>query len=82
MAEIDPTGRQLDLRGLKCPLPVLHTRKALHALRPGERLVVLSTDPLARLDLAHLAAELGDDVEDVQEAGPVLHVTIRKAGKT
>lgn len=44
----------LDLRGLKCPLPVLRSRKALAALRPGATLIVLADDPLAPLDLAHL----------------------------
>lgn len=49
----------LDLRGLKCPLPVLRTRKALRRLPPGGAIVVLSTDPLAGLDIPHLAAEDG-----------------------
>ncbi len=49
----------LDLRGLKCPLPVLRTRKALRRLPPGAALVVLSTDPLAGLDIPHMAVEDG-----------------------
>ena len=49
----------LDLRGLKCPLPVLRTRKALRRLPPGGEIVVLSTDPLAGLDIPHMAAEDG-----------------------
>ncbi len=49
----------LDLRGLKCPLPVLRTRKALRRLRPGAAIVVLSTDPLAGLDIPHMAAQDG-----------------------
>ena len=49
----------LDLRGLKCPLPVLRTRKVLRRLPPGAELVVLSTDPLAGLDIPHMVAEDG-----------------------
>ena len=49
----------LDLKGLKCPLPVLRTRKALRRLPPGGAIVVLSTDPLAGLDIPHMAAEDG-----------------------
>ncbi len=44
----------VDARGLKCPLPVLKTEKRLARLKPGESLVVLATDPLARVDIPHL----------------------------
>ena len=37
---------KLDLAGLKCPLPALMTRKALKALKPGDRLEDDCTDPL------------------------------------
>ena len=49
----------LDLRGLKCPLPVLQTRRALRRLTPGAELLVLSTDPLAVIDIPHMIAEDG-----------------------
>ena len=49
----------LDLRGLKCPLPVLRTRRALRRLPSGAAIVVLSTDALAGLDIPHMAAEDG-----------------------
>ncbi|MBO6756819.1 MAG: sulfurtransferase TusA family protein [Roseibium sp.] len=47
----------LDLKGLKCPLPVLKTRKALTALSPGTRLTVLTTDPMAAIDIPHFCNE-------------------------
>ena len=50
----------LDLRGLKCPLPVLKTRAALKKLLPGEELVVSVSDPMAVIDIPHLLAETGD----------------------
>ena len=49
----------LDLAGLKCPLPVLRTRKALRALPPGATLVVICTDPLAAIDIPNLVREEG-----------------------
>ncbi len=55
--------KELDLRGLKCPLPVLRTRKALARLGSGEDLVVLCTDPLSRIDIPHLVYETGDLLE-------------------
>lgn len=41
----------IDARGLKCPLPVLKAEKRLAALPPGAGLVVLATDPMARIDI-------------------------------
>lgn len=46
----------LDTRGLACPLPRI---RAAAALRDGETLVVLATDPEAPIDLAALAADRG-----------------------
>ncbi|WP_333630056.1 sulfurtransferase TusA family protein, partial [Agrobacterium cavarae] len=40
-----------DLKGLKCPLPVLRSRKKLSAMLPNEDLVVETTDPLAVIDI-------------------------------
>jgi tRNA 2-thiouridine synthesizing protein A len=41
----------LDCRGLKCPLPVLKMEKRLSQLAAGARLVVLATDPMAKVDI-------------------------------
>jgi tRNA 2-thiouridine synthesizing protein A len=49
--------RTLDLRGLRCPLPLIRARAALPALAAGDSLVVLATDPEAPIDLAALAAD-------------------------
>jgi tRNA 2-thiouridine synthesizing protein A len=50
-------ARTLDVRGLRCPIPLLRARAALPSLGPGETLVVLATDPEAPIDLAALAAD-------------------------
>ena len=57
---------KLDLKGLKCPLPVLKTRKALKALATGDRLEVHCTDPLSVIDIPNLIRETGDRVEITQ----------------
>ena len=54
---------RLDLTGLKCPLPVLKTRKALQSLATGERLEICCTDPLAVIDIPNLIRETGDRIE-------------------
>jgi len=49
----------LDLRGLKCPLPALMTRRHLARLPAGAVLSVLTTDPLAVVDIPHMCGEDG-----------------------
>lgn len=59
---------RLDLTGLKCPLPVLKTRKALKTLTAGDRLEVHCTDPLSVIDIPNLIRETGDRVEITERA--------------
>jgi len=55
----------LDLRGLKCPLPAMLTRKALARLSPGAALIVLADDPLAAVDIPHMCHSEGHTVDRV-----------------
>ena len=70
----------IDLRGLKCPLPALRTRKALSRLAPGAMLVVECTDPLAEIDIPNLVRETGDALERTARRDDVLVFRIRKRG--
>ncbi len=71
--------KELDLRWLKCPLPVLRTRKALARLASGDRLLVLCTDPLAGIDIPHLTRETGDVLERSRiEAGIFIFEILRR----
>ena len=69
---------ELDLTGLKCPLPALRTRKALRALPPGARLAVACTDPLAGIDIPNLVREEGAALEAQERAGSVFRFVIRR----
>jgi tRNA 2-thiouridine synthesizing protein A len=69
----------LDLRGLKCPLPALRTRKRLAGMRPGGVLVVEATDPMSAIDIPNMARENGDSIEAAERDGTVLRFRIRKA---
>ncbi|TPW28655.1 sulfurtransferase TusA family protein [Pararhizobium mangrovi] len=55
-----------DLRGLKCPLPALKTRRRLSHMRPGERLIVETSDPLAGIDIPHLCTQDGHTLLDTR----------------
>ncbi|MBQ0819792.1 sulfurtransferase TusA family protein [Microvirga terrae] len=71
---------ELDLSGLKCPLPVLRTRKALLGMAPGEKLRVVCTDPLAGIDVPNLIRETGDILEEQTQDASRIRFLIRKAG--
>jgi tRNA 2-thiouridine synthesizing protein A len=69
----------LDLRGLRCPLPALKTRKALTRLAAGDQLVVECTDPLSTLDIPNLINQTGDVLEGSENQTGVFVFRIRKA---
>ncbi|MHC5306015.1 sulfurtransferase TusA family protein [Bartonella sp. LJL80] len=64
-----------DLSGLRCPLPLLKTQKKKKSLSPNVRLVVLSDDPLAPLDITHYCRQNGFSVE-VEDKDGVYHISI------
>jgi len=73
------TETTLDLKGLKCPLPVLKTRKAMKALAPGARVTVLTTDPMAAIDIPHFCNEAGHTLVSAEQAGQDGCFVIEKA---
>jgi len=50
---------ELDLRGLKCPLPAMLARKHLAAMPAGESIWVLASDPLSVVDIPHMCSQEG-----------------------
>ena len=68
----------VNMRGLKCPLPALKTRKLLAKMSPGEVLTIECTDPLTTIDIPNLIRETGDKIEDSSKSGRVLTFRIRK----
>ena len=49
----------LDVKGLKCPMPMLRAKKALAQLESGDELTVYATDPGVQEDLRHFVATQG-----------------------
>ena len=74
----EKSQKELDLRGLKCPLPALRTRKALAGSAPGDILIVSCTDPLAGIDIPNLLNETGDTLEATRRDARVITFRIRK----
>ena len=68
----------IDARGLKCPLPVLKMEKRLDALQSGAELVVLATDPIARIDIPLYCRQRGHSCAVTQD-GDAMRFAILKA---
>ena len=60
--------RELDARGLNCPLPILRTKKALNEMQTGKVLKVLATDPAAVKDFQAFSRQTGNALIEHSEA--------------
>jgi len=60
--------KELDLRGLKCPLPAMLARKHLAAMPSGEDVWVLASDPMSVVDIPHMCNEEGHVVIESEPA--------------
>ncbi|MFZ2267236.1 MAG: sulfurtransferase TusA family protein [Azonexus sp.] len=54
--------RDLDVKGLNCPLPILRTKKALAEMESGKILRVQATDPGSLKDFPAFAKQTGNDL--------------------
>jgi len=54
--------RELDVKGLNCPLPILRTKKALAEMQSGQTLRVLATDPGSVKDFQAFARQTGNEL--------------------
>ena len=61
--------KELDARGLNCPLPILRAKKALAEVASGQVLKILSTDPGSVKDFAAFAKQTGNELLSTAEAG-------------
>ncbi len=73
-----PTDALYDLRGLKCPLPVLKTRKRLAGLKAGDYLAIATTDPLAGIDIPHFCNQEGHELVESEKTADGHRFRIRK----
>lgn len=71
--------RELDTRGLTCPLPILKAKKALAEMVSGETLKVVSTDPGSARDFQAFARQTGNELVSQDTAnGEFIHVLRRR----
>ena len=60
--------KEVDARGLVCPLPILRTKKALSEMASGEVLKIVATDLGAMIDFQVFAEQTGNDLLEMSEA--------------
>jgi len=74
-----PIAREIDTRGLNCPLPILKAKKALNDMASGELLKVVATDPGSLRDFQAFARQTGNELVDQQTLGAeFIHVLKRR----
>lgn len=72
-------NRELDTRGLNCPLPILKAKKALADMQGGETLRVVSTDAGSVRDFQAFAKQTGNELIDQQTVGnEFIHILRRR----
>lgn len=71
--------KEIDTRGLNCPLPILKAKKALADLSSGQTLRVVATDPGSVRDFQAFARQTGNELVDQQAVGDeYIHVLRRR----
>ncbi|HNJ76427.1 MAG: sulfurtransferase TusA family protein [Rhodocyclaceae bacterium] len=70
--------RELDVKGLNCPLPILRTKKALAEMQTGQTLRVLATDPGSVKDFQAFARQTGNELVTSGESAGVYEYVLKR----
>ncbi len=72
-------NKEIDTRGLNCPLPILKAKKALSDMQSGEVLMVVATDPGSVRDFQAFARQTGNElVEQTSSEKEFVHYLRRR----
>jgi tRNA 2-thiouridine synthesizing protein A len=70
--------KELDARGLNCPLPILRAKKALNDMQSGQVLKIVATDPGSVKDFAAFAKQTGNELLSQSDADKVYTFFMRR----
>ena len=71
--------KEIDTRGLNCPLPILKAKRSLNDMASGQLLRVISTDPGSLRDFEAFARQTGNElVEQQTRDDEFIHVLRRR----
>lgn len=71
--------KELDVKDMSCPMPVMKTKKMLRDMPTGEVLHVVATDPASVEDINILLESVDDTLIDSSEGGGEYHFYIKKS---
>jgi len=78
MQETLQIDREVDAKGLNCPLPVLRTKKALNDMASGQVLRILATDPGSVRDFEAFCRQTGHTLLQQREQAGVFAFLLRR----
>ena len=73
---------EIDVVGLRCPLPVLKFKKRIEPLPPGSLVRLLTSDPTTLKDVPSYCTLVGHELVSLQSDSPPFEFLIRMAGKS
>jgi tRNA 2-thiouridine synthesizing protein A len=76
---MDDFDVELDTSGLNCPLPILRAKKALAAMRGGQVLHVIATDPGSVKDFEVFSRQTGNELLESREEADKFYFLMRKS---
>ncbi len=75
---VEPT-QTLDIKGMRCPMPLVWARNMMQSLQPGEVLEILATDPDSIENFKSFSRMSGHEMLDWSESAGLIRILIRKA---
>jgi tRNA 2-thiouridine synthesizing protein A len=70
--------KELDVRGLNCPLPILRLKKSLADMASGQVLRIIATDPGAVIDFQVFSDQTGNILLSLSETNKEFTFYIKK----
>lgn len=75
----DSIDKELDVRGLVCPLPILRTKQSLAEMTSGQTLRIIATDPASAIDFQVFSEQTGNKLLSLsQTTGEFIFVLKKK----
>jgi tRNA 2-thiouridine synthesizing protein A len=70
--------REIDARGLNCPLPILRTKKVLNDMKSGQTIRITATDPASVRDFQALSKQTGNELLEHGETDGAFWFVLRR----
>ncbi len=77
-ARVITADKDVDARGLNCPLPILRTKKALNDMASGEVLRIIATDPASTRDFQAFSRQTGNALIGQSESDGIFTYLLRR----